>query len=136
MVKKTLRQLAGEKQDADRPSAKYRSWNPDLGAERSRNPDLGVAQAKKRSRKTDLGVERSRNPDLGRRRLGKLKASMPGRRARHQAAEPSQSPGPCYMCYMCYMALTKQATEHPLSPGSLLYVLYVLYGIEACILYT
>ena len=43
-------------------------------------------------------------------------ASMPGRRGRHQAAEPSQSPGPCYTSYMCYMALTRQAAEPSQSP--------------------
>ena len=72
-----------------------------------------------------------RIPTLARARQGSDagQVARPGfyaRRGRHQAAEPSQSPGPLlYVLYVLY--LTRQATEHPLSPGSLLYVLYVLY---------
>ena len=59
---------------------------------------------------------------------------MPGR---HQAAEPSQSPGP--LLYVLYVLYGSHKASHGLnihSPRPLLYVLYVLYGIEACILYT
>ena len=63
-----------------------------FGRKRSGNPTL----VRNRSRKSDLG---KKNPDLGagsaglrRRAGGAAGEAMPGR---HQAAEPSQSPGPC-----------------------------------------
>ena len=61
--------------------------------------------------------------------------AWPGGYVRHQPAEPSQSPRPCYTCYMCIWGLTRQATKHPLSQV-LAICAYVLDGIEACILHT
>ena len=117
-------------------------------------PVMGFSGKKAKSEfrpwwESEVGNPTSVEESRPRRGLGR--APMPGRWRgreampdRHQAAEPSQSPGSLlYVLYVLYgshkashgsllyvlyvLYLTRQATEHPLSPGSLLYVLYVLY---------
>ena len=95
-----------------------------------------------------------RIPTLARARQGSDagEASTPGKRAReampgrHQAAEPSQSPGsllyvlyeatehplspvPCFMCYMCYISQGKPLNIHsPRVPCYMCYMCYISQG--------
>ena len=69
---------------------------------------------------TGLEFFSGKNPDLGAgSNAGQARPGFYARRGRHQA-EPSQSPGPCYMCYMCYISQGKPLNIH--SPPGLCYI--------------